>query len=151
MIQNPGCGFANFLLDFAVICRAKSLIFLMGLRASTNSKPATPPIISNRRSHIYHRPGCPNCSQVAPHNRVAFNGTAEMEVAGIAAENGAFGADQQLSLRRLHSLTLRPSRIVYPGQIPHQLPRRLSIELEKLNTQLMPSYDPPNGDGRYFQ
>ena len=79
------------------------------------------------------------------------NGTAEMEVAGIAAENGAFGADQQLSLRMLHSLTLRPSRIVYPGQMPHQLQRPLSIELEKLNTQLMASYDPPNGDGRYFQ
>jgi len=39
---------------------------------------------------------------------------------------------------------------VYTGQIRHELPRRVGIQLEKLNTQLMPSY-PPNGDGWYFQ
>jgi hypothetical protein len=27
----------------------------------------------------------------------------------------------------------------------------MSIQLEKLNAQLMSSYDPSNGDGRYFQ
>jgi hypothetical protein len=27
----------------------------------------------------------------------------------------------------------------------------MSIQFEKLNTQLMVPYDPPNGDGRYFQ
>ena len=40
------------------------------------------PVIGNRKSHIYHRPDCPNYSQVAPHNRVAFNNTAEAEAAG---------------------------------------------------------------------
>ena len=40
------------------------------------------PIIGNRRSHIYHRPDCPNYSQVAPHNREEFNSPAEAEAAG---------------------------------------------------------------------
>lgn len=41
------------------------------------------PVIGNRRSHIYyHRPDCPNYSQVAPKNRVAFNNAAEAEEAG---------------------------------------------------------------------
>jgi hypothetical protein len=46
--------------------------------------PATSPytIIGNRKRHIYHRPDCPNYSQVAPHNRVAFNNAAESEAEG---------------------------------------------------------------------
>jgi hypothetical protein len=40
------------------------------------------PVIGNRKSHIYHRPECPNYSQVAPKNRVAFNSVAEAEEAG---------------------------------------------------------------------
>lgn len=40
------------------------------------------PIIGNRKSHIYHRPDCPNYSQVAPRNRVAFNNAHEAEEAG---------------------------------------------------------------------
>ena len=45
--------------------------------------PASPyPIIGNRKSHIYHRPDCPNYSQVAPQNRVAFNSAAEAGAAG---------------------------------------------------------------------
>jgi endonuclease YncB( thermonuclease family) len=40
------------------------------------------PIIGNRKSHIYHRPDCPNYSQVAPQNRVAFNSAAAAEEAG---------------------------------------------------------------------
>jgi micrococcal nuclease len=40
------------------------------------------PIIGNRKSHIYHRPDCPNYSQVAPKNRVAFNNVSEAEEAG---------------------------------------------------------------------
>lgn len=46
----------------------------------TSSSPY--PIIGNRRSHIYHRPDCPNYSQVAPHNRVEFPSTAEAESKG---------------------------------------------------------------------
>ena len=48
--------------------------------SSTSTSPY--PIIGNRKSLIYHRPDCPNYSQVAPHNRVAFNGAAEAEAAG---------------------------------------------------------------------
>ena len=55
-----------------------------------------------------------------------------------------------LAAERLHSLTLRPSRIVEIGQIPHELQGRFSIQLEKLHTQLMASHDPPNGGGGYF-
>ena len=40
------------------------------------------PVIGNRKSHIYHRPDCPNYSQVAPRNRVAFNSAAEAAGAG---------------------------------------------------------------------
>jgi len=40
------------------------------------------PVIGNRKSHIFHRPDCPNYSQVAPKNRVAFNSAAEAEEAG---------------------------------------------------------------------
>ncbi len=39
-------------------------------------------IIDNHRSHIYHRPDCPNYSQVALQNRVEFNNTTEAEAAG---------------------------------------------------------------------
>ena len=39
-------------------------------------------VIGNRRSHIYYRPDCPNYSQVAVHNRVAFNSAADAEQAG---------------------------------------------------------------------
>ena len=37
----------------------------------------------------------------------------------MAADHGAFGVHEQVSLRRLPSFTLRPSRIVDTGQIPH--------------------------------
>ena len=49
---------------------------------SPESTSSPYPIIGNRRSHIYHRPDCPNYSQIAPHNRVAFNSAAEAEAAG---------------------------------------------------------------------
>ena len=43
---------------------------------------ATAFMIGNRRSRIYHRPDCPNYSQIAPHNRVEFDSAAEVEAAG---------------------------------------------------------------------
>ena len=50
---------------------------------SASSASTSPyPVIGNRKSHIYHRPDCPNYSQVAPHNRVAFNSAAAAEEAG---------------------------------------------------------------------
>jgi nuclease-like protein/metal binding Ada-like protein len=41
------------------------------------------PVIGNRKSHIYHRPDCPNYSQIAPKNRIAFNSAADAEAAGF--------------------------------------------------------------------
>jgi micrococcal nuclease len=40
------------------------------------------PIIGNRKSHIYHRPDCPNYSQIALKNRVPFNSESEAQQAG---------------------------------------------------------------------
>ena len=45
--------------------------------ADTTSSPY--PVIGNRKSHIYHRPDCPNYSQIAPKNRVSFHSVAEAE------------------------------------------------------------------------
>jgi len=56
---------------------------LIGAQEQDSIVSSSPyPIIGNRRSHIYHRPDCPNYSQVAPKNRVAFNSAAEAEEAG---------------------------------------------------------------------
>jgi endonuclease YncB( thermonuclease family) len=55
---------------------------LLGAVESDSVSSAPYPIIGNRRSHIYHRPDCPNYSQVAPQNRVAFNSAADAEAAG---------------------------------------------------------------------
>src|SRR5437773_8805916 len=49
--------------------------------SSPDNKSSPYPVIGNRKSHIYHRPECPNYSQVAPHNRVAFNSAVEAEPA----------------------------------------------------------------------
>ena len=42
----------------------------------------TGPVVGNKRSHIYHRPGCPDYDRVAKKNRVEFKDAAEAEVAG---------------------------------------------------------------------
>ncbi len=39
-------------------------------------------VIANRRSHLYHLPGCPGWSEVSPHNRVVFETEAEALAAG---------------------------------------------------------------------
>jgi endonuclease YncB( thermonuclease family) len=39
----------------------------------------------NRRSHIYHWPGCPNYDDIADHNRVEFANAIEAEKAGYRA------------------------------------------------------------------
>ena len=50
---------------------------------STSSPSTSPyPVIGNRKSHIYHRPDCPNYSEIAPRNRVGFNSAAEAQTAG---------------------------------------------------------------------
>jgi hypothetical protein len=50
--------------------------------ASSSTSPSPYPVIGNRKSHIYHRPDCPNYSQIAPKNRVVFNSASEAESAG---------------------------------------------------------------------
>lgn len=40
------------------------------------------PIIGNRRSHLYHRPDCPNYSSISLHNQVFFGSALEAEEAG---------------------------------------------------------------------
>ncbi|RMF91140.1 MAG: nuclease [Nitrospinota bacterium] len=45
----------------------------------------TAPIIGNRKSHLYHWPGCPNYHQVSPENRVIFPNRQEAERAGYRA------------------------------------------------------------------
>ncbi len=39
-------------------------------------------VIANRRSHVFHRPDCPDYLKVAPHNRVTFASVSEAEKAG---------------------------------------------------------------------
>jgi len=56
---------------------------LLGAAEQDSAGSSSPyPVIGNRKSHIYHRPDCPNYSQVAPHNRVAFNNAEAAEAAG---------------------------------------------------------------------
>ncbi|MDP3596772.1 MAG: thermonuclease family protein [Nitrospirota bacterium] len=55
----------------------------LGTAEPDSLTPTSPyPIVGNRRSHIYHRPDCPNYSQIAPRNRVEFGSVAEAEEAG---------------------------------------------------------------------
>jgi hypothetical protein len=42
-------------------------------------------IRGNKRSMIYHWPGCPNYNDIAPANRVEFKTRAEAEAAGYRA------------------------------------------------------------------
>ena len=59
---------------------ARLLVALHSLELSR--KIPSPLPIGNRRSHIQHPPGCSNSNQVAPHNRVEFNSTAEAKATG---------------------------------------------------------------------
>jgi endonuclease YncB( thermonuclease family) len=43
------------------------------------------PVRGNRRSHIYHWPGCPNYDDIADHNRVEFANAIEAEKGGYRA------------------------------------------------------------------
>lgn len=45
--------------------------------------PAARSVIGNRRSRVYHAPGCPGHEQVAPQNRVVFESVADAEKAGF--------------------------------------------------------------------
>jgi len=47
-------------------------------------------IRGNRRSMIYHWPGCPNYDDIAPHNRVHFRTRAEAEAAGYRAARNCY-------------------------------------------------------------
>ena len=47
-------------------------------------------IRGNRRSMIYHWPGCPNYDDIAPHNRVPFRTRQEAEQAGYRAARNCY-------------------------------------------------------------
>jgi PBP1b-binding outer membrane lipoprotein LpoB len=52
---------------------------------SATPAPQDARIRGNKRSMIYHWPGCPNYDDIAPHNRVYFRTRAEAEAAGYRA------------------------------------------------------------------
>ncbi|RMF86537.1 MAG: nuclease [Nitrospinota bacterium] len=54
-------------------------------RKGSSSVPVAGPIIGNRRSKIYHWPGCPNYNRISPENRVVFSSRQEAEAAGYRA------------------------------------------------------------------
>ena len=39
--------------------------------------------IGNRRTHVYHKPGCPNAASISPGNRMPFNSAGAAEAAGF--------------------------------------------------------------------
>ena len=39
--------------------------------------------IGNRRSRVYHKPGCPNAASISPGNRMPFNSAGAAEAAGF--------------------------------------------------------------------
>jgi len=39
--------------------------------------------IGNRRSRVYHKPGCPNAASISPGNRMPFNAAGAAEAAGF--------------------------------------------------------------------
>lgn len=53
--------------------------------AGETTKSGTPSIRGNKRSMIYHWPGCPNYDDIAPHNRVPFQTREDAEKAGYRA------------------------------------------------------------------
>jgi endonuclease YncB( thermonuclease family) len=56
-----------------------------GAASSSATTTTSKEIIGNRRSRIYHWPGCPNYDDVAPQNRVYFSNREEAEKAGYRA------------------------------------------------------------------
>jgi competence protein ComEC len=50
--------------------------------STTTSTSAAAPIIGNKNSKIYHKPGCPGYKSVSEKNQVKFNTVAEAEAAG---------------------------------------------------------------------
>jgi hypothetical protein len=54
-----------------------------GATGSANTRDER--IRGNKRSMIYHWPGCPNYDDIAPNNRVYFKTRAEAEAAGYRA------------------------------------------------------------------
>jgi micrococcal nuclease len=49
---------------------------------STGPEARLYPIIGNRQGRIYHRPDCPNYSQISPRNRIVFKSASHAEALG---------------------------------------------------------------------
>lgn len=58
---------------------------IFGACAREAASPMSGSIRGNKRSMIYHWPGCPNYDDVAPHNRVPFQTREDAEKAGYRA------------------------------------------------------------------
>ncbi len=49
---------------------------------ATSNTPSTAPVLGNRKSHVYHLPGCPGYVKVSPKNQTPFPSAEEAEAAG---------------------------------------------------------------------
>ncbi|MEK6280197.1 MAG: thermonuclease family protein [Acidobacteriota bacterium] len=58
--------------------------------ASARDAPPVGYIRGNKRTRIYHWPGCPNYEDIATHNRVPFGSREEAEMAGYRAARNCF-------------------------------------------------------------
>ena len=68
-----------------VLVLALISLSIFGACAREAARSMSGPIRGNKRSMIYHWPGCPNYDDIAPHNRVPFRSAQEAEQAGYRA------------------------------------------------------------------
>ena len=52
--------------------------------------------IGNRRTHVYHKPGCPNAASISPGNRMPFNSAGAAEAAGFRPGKDCLTGDGSL-------------------------------------------------------
>ena len=82
--------FRQDLMDRFLACQRKARAKGLGLWAEANLAPSMPapgealggPVHANRRSHIYHLPGCPHYNRISPRNLVIFQSEKEAMAAG---------------------------------------------------------------------
>ena len=55
----------------------------LGVAKDQGRSPARGVQSGNRRTHVYHKPGCPNAASISPGNRMPFNSAGAAEAAGF--------------------------------------------------------------------